>query len=92
MTYTDEELKQIEDAAKEYANEICAKKDTLGKCFAVEDFMSVYKSNTMQQIIESRIKAAKIELLEEIKIKLKQATTTDGMILESAIDFTNLTN
>ena len=50
MTYTDEEQKQIEDAAKEYS-----------KSLLNDNFSAAFYSSAMQQIIESRIKAAKIE-------------------------------
>ena len=58
MTYTDEEYKQIEDAAKEYSLNI---KQWV---YAENTFKDAFQSLAIQSILESRIKQAKIDLLE----------------------------
>ena len=61
MTYTDEELKLIEKSEKEFYQE-----SSLDDSGEMSNFESAFQSEAMQSILESRIKSAKIELLEEL--------------------------
>ena len=63
MTYTEEEQKQIEDKSKIIFPFEDEQKERIG-------FKHAFQSSIMKAIIESRIKQAKIDMLEEIS-KLK---------------------
>lgn len=70
IIYTTEEQELIENAAKEYADDIVKKgqrySTNMERKFCEKGFKEACQSPAMQQIIESRIKQAKIELLKEI--------------------------
>lgn len=76
MTYTTEEQELIEKAAKEYAGiplgriiNFNERYYNTANCMKYDAINAAFNSNLMQQIIDSRIKQAKIELLEELRIK-----------------------
>jgi hypothetical protein len=72
MNYTTEEQQLIEDAAKKYQinNHNLPNFQFVIKEAIEEAFIECSKSSAMQQIIESRVKAAKTELLEELRLNM----------------------
>jgi hypothetical protein len=90
MNYTTEEQQLIDDAAKENAMKVWGiyYADVDEDChssrgeISIKDFKRAFGSITMQQIIESRVKAAKIEVLKEVAKEYNQNSFSNAFTRE----------